>query len=52
LNIADARWPNTSDPETDLRIQAGTSVTVPHILFQKIDNETIAKWKAQFLPEQ
>jgi methionyl-tRNA synthetase len=52
LNIADARWPNTLNPQADLPIQAGASITIPNILFQKIDNETTAKWKAQFLPEQ
>jgi methionyl-tRNA synthetase len=52
LNIEDVRWPNTSNPQADLPIQAGVSVTVPNILFQKIDNETVARWKAQFLPEQ
>jgi methionyl-tRNA synthetase len=52
LNIEDVRWHNTSNPQADLPIHAGASVTVPNILFQKIDNETAARWKAQFLPEQ
>jgi methionyl-tRNA synthetase len=52
LNSADARWPNHSNPQADLPIQSGASITIPNILFQKIDNETAAKWKAQFLPEQ
>jgi methionyl-tRNA synthetase len=52
LNIADARWPDTSNPQADLPIRIGASITVPNILFQKIDNDTAAKWKAQFLPEQ
>jgi methionyl-tRNA synthetase len=52
LNVADARWPNNSNPQADLSIHAGAAATVPNILFQKIDDETVAKWKAQFLPEQ
>jgi methionyl-tRNA synthetase len=52
LQIADARWPSTSNPQSDLPIQAGASITIPNILFQKIDNDTVGKWKAQFVPEQ
>jgi methionyl-tRNA synthetase len=52
LNTADARWPNASNPQADLSLQAGAAVTVPNILFQKIDDATTAKWKVQFLPDQ
>jgi methionyl-tRNA synthetase len=52
LNIADARWPDASNPQADLPIQAGALITLPNILFQKIDNESAAKWRAQFLSER
>jgi hypothetical protein len=52
LNLADVRWPNTSNPPADLPMHACTPITVPSILFRKIDDEIVAKWKAQFLPEQ
>jgi methionyl-tRNA synthetase len=51
LTEADARWPDAADPAACLAVQAGTPITIPAILFQKIDDDTVAAWKAQFLPE-
>ena len=48
LDAADAKWPASVN---DLAMDANRSISVPAILFQKIDNDTISAWKRKFLPD-